>query len=189
MDFSADLIGRIDAKTGKYSFFKTPTPNSNPRRGWIDPQDRLWFTEYRADQLAMFDTKTEKFTEWKVPTQYSWPYDVMPDKNGELWTAGMSTDRVTRLDPKTGQAVEYQLPEEHQRAPRVGRQFDHAGDVLGRQQSRRFDRQGRAAGLRRFVQVERRCGRPGGPAVFLSGPRRLFAPWRTSGFVRVLGSA
>jgi streptogramin lyase len=110
MDFSADLVGRIDAKTGKYSFFKTPTPNSNPRRGWVDPQDRLWFTEYRADKLAVLDTKTERFTEWQVPTPYSWPYDMMPDKNGELWTAGMSTDRVTRLDPKTGQAVEYQLP-------------------------------------------------------------------------------
>ncbi|MEA2988562.1 MAG: hypothetical protein QOG83_1273 [Alphaproteobacteria bacterium] len=110
MDFSADLIGRIDAQTGKYSFYKTPTPNSNPRRGWVDPQDRLWFTEYRADRLAMFDTNTEKFTEWQVPTPYSWPYDMIPDKNGELWTAGMSTDRVTRLDSKSGQAVEYQLP-------------------------------------------------------------------------------
>jgi streptogramin lyase len=110
MDFSSDQIGRIDAKSGQYSFFHTPTPHSNPRRGYIDPQDRLWFTEYRSDRLAMFDTKTEKFTEWKVPTQYSWPYDVIPDKNGELWTAGMSTDRVTRLDPKTGEAVEYQLP-------------------------------------------------------------------------------
>jgi streptogramin lyase len=110
MDFSADLIGRIDAKTGKYSFFKTPTPNSNPRRGHMDPQDRLWFTEYRADKLAMFDTKTERFTEWQVPTPYSWPYDVLPDKNGELWSAGMSTDRVVRLDPNTGQATEYQLP-------------------------------------------------------------------------------
>jgi streptogramin lyase len=110
MDFSSDEIGRIDAKTGKYTFFHTPSPNSNPRRGWFDPQDRLWFTEYRADKLAVFDTKTEKFTEWQVPTQYSWPYDMMPDKNGELWTAGMTTDRVTRLDPKTGTSVEYQLP-------------------------------------------------------------------------------
>src|SRR5215475_7103343 len=110
MDFSADLIGRIDAKTGKYTFFKTPTPNSNPRRGYIDPQDRLWFTEYRANKLAMFDTRTEKFTEWELPTAYTFPYDVIPDKNGELWTAGMSNDRVVRLDPKTGQATEYQLP-------------------------------------------------------------------------------
>ena len=110
MDFSSEYIGRIDAKTAKITFFKTPTPNSNPRRGYMDPQDRLWFTEYRANKLAMFDTKTEKFTEWDVPTPYSFPYDVIPDKNGELWTAGMSNDRVIRLDPKTGQATEYQLP-------------------------------------------------------------------------------
>jgi streptogramin lyase len=110
MDFSADLIGRIDARTGNISLFKTPTPNSNPRRGHMDTEDRLWFTEYRANKLAMLDTKTEKFTEWQLPTAFSYPYDVMPDKNGELWTAGMSNDRVVRLDPKTGQTTEYQLP-------------------------------------------------------------------------------
>jgi virginiamycin B lyase len=109
-DFAVDFVGRIDAATGKISLFRTPTPNSNPRRGYMDAQDRLWFTEYRANKIGMLDTKTEKFTEWALPTAYSYPYDVMPDKNGELWTAGMSTDRVTRLDPKTGEATEYQLP-------------------------------------------------------------------------------
>ena len=109
MDFSSEFIGRIDAKTGQTTFFKTPTPNSNPRRGYMDPQDRLWFTEYRAEKIAMFDTKTERFTEWPVPAN-SWPYDVMLDKNGELWTAGMSDDRVTRVDPKSGQTIQYQLP-------------------------------------------------------------------------------
>src|SRR5262249_55578669 len=88
---------------------KTPTPNSNPRRGYMDPQDRLWFAEYRADKLAMFDTKSERFTEWALPA-YSWPYDVIPDKNGELWTAGMANDHVARLDPKTGAVTEYQFP-------------------------------------------------------------------------------
>jgi virginiamycin B lyase len=109
-DFSADLVGKIDAKSGQVNLFKTPTPNSNPRRGYMDREDRLWFTEYRANKLAMLDTKTEKFTEWALPTAFTYPYDVIPDKNGELWTAGMSTDRVVRLDPKTGQATEYQLP-------------------------------------------------------------------------------
>ena len=109
MDFGSEYIGRIDAKTGQATFFKTPTPNSNPRRGYMDPQDRLWFTEYRAEKIAMFDTKIERFTEWSLPA-YSWPYDVIPDKNGELWTAGMSNDRVTRLDPKSGQVTEYQFP-------------------------------------------------------------------------------
>jgi streptogramin lyase len=109
-DFSADLVGKIDAKSGQTTLFKTPTPNSNPRRGYMDGGDRLWFTEYRANKLAMLDTRSETFTEWPLPTAFTYPYDVMPDKNGELWTAGMSTDRVVRLDPKSGQAVEYQLP-------------------------------------------------------------------------------
>jgi streptogramin lyase len=109
-DFSADLVGKIDAKSGQISLFKTPTPNSNPRRGYMDKEDRLWFTEYRANKLAMLDTKTEKFTEWALPTPFTYPYDVIPDKNGELWTAGMSTDRVVRLDPKTGGTVQYLMP-------------------------------------------------------------------------------
>jgi virginiamycin B lyase len=109
MDFGSEYIGRIDARSGQFTFFKTPTANSNPRRGYMDPQDRLWFTEYRVDKLAMFDTKSERFTEWQAPA-YSWPYDVIPDKNGELWTAGMSDDRVTRLDPKSGRSTQYQFP-------------------------------------------------------------------------------
>ena len=109
-DFGTDQVGKIDARSGLVTLFKTPTPNSNPRRGYMDQQDRLWFTEYRANKLAMLDTKTEKFTEWALPTAFTYPYDVIPDKNGELWTAGMSTDRVVRLDPKSGQVTEYQLP-------------------------------------------------------------------------------
>jgi streptogramin lyase len=110
MDFGGDFVGRIDAKSGQVSLYKTPTPSSNPRRGYMDPQDRLWFAEYRANKVAMLDTRSEKFTEWALPTPFTYPYDVIPDKNGELWTAGMSNDRVVRLDTKTGQTVEYQLP-------------------------------------------------------------------------------
>jgi virginiamycin B lyase len=110
LDFSGDFVGKIDAKSGAISLFKTPTPNSNPRRGYMDAEDRLWFTEYRVNKLAMFDTKTEKFEEWELPTNYTLPYDVMPDKNGELWTGGMSSDRVIRFDPKSGRTVEYLLP-------------------------------------------------------------------------------
>jgi len=109
-DFSVDYVGRIDAKTGKIVLLQTPTRKSNPRRGYMDPQDKLWFTEYRANKLAVLDTKTETFTEWPLAMPYALPYDVRPDKNGELWTGGMSNDRVTRYDPKSGQEIDYLLP-------------------------------------------------------------------------------
>ena len=109
-EFLNNWIGRIDAKTGKISFYPTPTPMSRPRRVRMDDQDRLWFAEYGANRVAVLDTRSEKFTEWKLPTPWTAPYHVTWDKNGELWTGGMTTDRVVRLDPKTGQTIEYLMP-------------------------------------------------------------------------------
>jgi streptogramin lyase len=109
-DFANEHIGRVDAKTGKISLWRTPTMHSAPRRGQMDSQDRLWFGEYRAGKIGMFDTKTERFQEWTPPTPWSSCYDVVLDKNGDAWTGSMTTDRVLRLDPKTGQFTEYMLP-------------------------------------------------------------------------------
>jgi streptogramin lyase len=109
-DFEQGQIGRVDAKTGMITFYQTPTPNSRPRRAWMDPTDRLWIGEYRANRVAMFDTRTERFQEWLMPTAWSAPYDVVQDKNGDVWTGSTMTDRVLRLDPKSGQFREYLLP-------------------------------------------------------------------------------
>ena len=115
----------------------------------MDAQDRLWFGEYRGDKIGMFDTKTEKFTEWPMPTRWTNPYDVALDKNGEAWTGSMLNDRVVRLNTKTGDIRRISAAARNQYPPRVRRQFDDAGDVLGRQQPRRVDHQARAAGLSR----------------------------------------
>jgi virginiamycin B lyase len=109
-DFRQGQIGRIDAKTGEVALFQTPTPRSSPRRGNMDPQDRLWFGEYRADRIGMLDTRTYAFKEWKLRTRWSAPYDVMLDRNENAWTGSMVTDLVTRLDTKTGEMVDYLMP-------------------------------------------------------------------------------
>jgi streptogramin lyase len=103
-------VGRIDAKTGAITIFKTPTAGSGPRRGMMDASDRLWFGENNADRIGMFDTRTQQFQEWPAPTRGTWPYDVTIDKEGRVWSGGEFTDRILRLDPKTGQFVEYLLP-------------------------------------------------------------------------------
>src|SRR5713226_2995751 len=108
--FSAGNIGQLDAKTKKLTVYRTPTPNSRPRRGVVDSQNRLWFAEYAGNAIGMFDPKTERIQEWVLPTPWSAPYDVVPDKNGEVWTGSMWTDHVVRLDPKSGQVTEYLLP-------------------------------------------------------------------------------
>ena len=105
-----DLIGKVDAKTTKVTYYRTPTKGSGPRRGHFDAQDRLWFGEDKAGRIAMFDSKTEKFQEWPMPIRYSGAYDVVLDKNGFAWEGEMLTDRVTRLDPRTGEMVQYLMP-------------------------------------------------------------------------------
>jgi virginiamycin B lyase len=109
-DFSQEHIGYIDVKTGKTSFYKTPSARTAPRRGMVDAQDRVWFAEYRGNRIGMFDPKTQKISEWLAPTPWSEPYDVAVDKNGEAWTGSMLTDRVLRLDPTSDRFIEYLLP-------------------------------------------------------------------------------
>jgi streptogramin lyase len=109
-DIVGGNIGKMDAKTGKVTLYKTPTLNSGPRRGSVDAQGRVWFGEYYANKLGMFDPKTEQFKEWTAPTPWVGPYPAKTDKNGDAWTAGMSTDLILRLDHKTGEFTEYMLP-------------------------------------------------------------------------------
>jgi streptogramin lyase len=110
LDFSSSNIGSLDAKTGKLTVYRSPIPNSRPRRGRVDEQNRLWFAEYGGNAIGMLDPKTGTVQNWVLPTAWAQPYDVISDKNGEVWTGSMLSDRVSRLDPRTGEFVEYLLP-------------------------------------------------------------------------------
>ena len=110
-EFRRGHIGKIDAKTGKVTWYPLPTANGRARRMNIDDEDRILIAEYRGNKVAIFDTKTEKFTEYPVPP-HTWPYRAAIDKNGEIWTGGMHSDRAVRMNPKTGETVEYLLPKE-----------------------------------------------------------------------------
>jgi virginiamycin B lyase len=110
LEFPFGGIGKIEAKTGKLAYYRTPTPNSRARRGRVDAQNRLWFAEFGSNGVAMFDPGTEKITEWKKPLPWEAPYDVVADRNGEAWEVNEASDRVGRLDPRTGEWTNYLLP-------------------------------------------------------------------------------
>jgi streptogramin lyase len=112
MNLNGTYIIKVDAKTRQVTPYPTPTPNSGPRRGHMDAQDRLWFAEFRAGKIAMFDTRTGKFQEWAVPTPWGNVYDATVDKTGFAWAGGMNSDHVVRLNTRTGELVEYLLPQQ-----------------------------------------------------------------------------
>jgi len=80
------------------------------RRGHIDSQNRLWFSQFHANRYAMYDPKSGKVTVWEVPVSYAGAYDVGFDDAKYAWGADMSTDLVQRLNVETGEWSSYLLP-------------------------------------------------------------------------------
>ena len=110
MNLNGTYIIKVDAKTKQVTPYPTPTPNSGPRRGHMDAQDRLWFAEFRGNRIGMFDTNAGTFQEWPLATPWTNVYDVIADAAGYAWGGGMNNDRVARLNVRTGEMVEYLLP-------------------------------------------------------------------------------
>ena len=101
-------IWRTDAKTGETKYIDMP--NGGGRRGHIDSQNRLWFSQFQANRYAMYDPKTDKVTMWDVPTPFAGAYDVQFDDVRYVWGADMSTDLVQRMNLDTGEWTAYLLP-------------------------------------------------------------------------------
>ena len=110
-DFMGSYIVKVEAATKEGKFLKVPTPDSMPRRGRMDAQDRFWFGEYRGDKIGMLDTRTETFKEWPMPYKYMTPYTASaPDAKGRVYAPSNTSDRLVRLDPNTGETVTYLMP-------------------------------------------------------------------------------
>jgi len=109
-DIAGGTIGEIDAHTGHVTLHPTPTPDSGPRRTFMDNEDHYWFGENYASKVGMYDTNTKQMREWVPPVPWNGAYPVVRDGNGDVWTVGMSTDYVYRLNPTTGAFTFYLLP-------------------------------------------------------------------------------
>jgi virginiamycin B lyase len=110
LEFPAGGIGKIDAKSGKLSFYPTPTPYARARRGRVDAQNRLWFAEFGGNAIGMFDPETEKIIEYRNPFQWEAPYDVVADRKGDVWEVNETSDRIGRLNPGTAEITNYLMP-------------------------------------------------------------------------------
>jgi virginiamycin B lyase len=103
-------IWRTSAKTGETTYIDLLAGVGGARRGHIDSQNRLWFSQFHANRYAMFDPKSGKVTAWDVPVSYAGAYDVQFDEANYAWGADMSTDLVQRLNVETGEWSSYLLP-------------------------------------------------------------------------------
>ena len=103
-------IWRTDAKTGETMYVDLLAGVGGARRGHIDSQNRLWFSQFHANRYARYDAKSHNVTVWDVPVPYGGAYDVQFDDAKYAWGADMSTDLVQRLNVETGEWSSYLLP-------------------------------------------------------------------------------
>ena len=110
-------IWRTSAKSGETTYIDLPLGVGGARRGHIDSQNCLWFSQFHANAYAMYDPKSGHITQWEVPVAYAGAYDVQFDEGKYAWGADMSTDLVQRLNVETGEWSSVSPAHFHQYAP------------------------------------------------------------------------
>ena len=99
----ANVLGRIDPKTGKIQEFRPPTPRSGPHGLVEDKDGHIWFTANSKGYIGELDPKTEKFSEYKLPADARDPHTPLFDQKGILWFTVQNSQKVGRLNPATGE--------------------------------------------------------------------------------------
>ncbi len=100
----ANVLGRVDPKTGAVNEFPLKTPHGGPHGLVEDKQGNIWYTANTAGLIGKLDPKTGQVTEYPLPDSKAGdPHTLVFDGDGILWFTVQNANLVGRLDPKSGE--------------------------------------------------------------------------------------
>jgi virginiamycin B lyase len=100
----ANVLGRLDPKTGQFKEYPAKTPHTAPHGLAEDKDGNVWFTGNNAGLIGKLDPKTGAVTEYPMPDPRAKdPHTLVFDHDGILWFSVQQANFVGRLDPKTGE--------------------------------------------------------------------------------------
>ena len=100
----ANVLGRIDPKTGKIREYPLKTPHSGPHGLVEDERGNIWYTGNAAALIGKLDPRTGAVTEYAMPDEDARdPHTLIFDRTGILWFTVQNANRVGRLDPKSAE--------------------------------------------------------------------------------------
>ena len=100
----ANVLGRVDPKTGKVKEYPLKTAHSGPHGLMEDKDGNIWYTGNTGALVGKLDPKTGAVTEYPMPDpEAKDPHTLIFDKAGILWFTVQNANRIGRLDPKTGE--------------------------------------------------------------------------------------
>src|SRR5262249_26968950 len=106
----ANMIGRLDPKTGDVKVVTSPTPKSLPYGMVISSKGVPFLCEFGAPKLASVDPVTMEIKEYTLPHPESRPRRIAISSDDAIWYADYSRGYLGRLDPKTGNVKEWLSP-------------------------------------------------------------------------------
>lgn len=96
----ANVLGRVDPKTGVIKEFPLKTPHGGPHGLVEDKQGNIWYTANTGALIGKLDPKTGVVTEYPMPDPTAQdPHTLVMDPSGIIWFTVQNANRLGRLDP------------------------------------------------------------------------------------------
>ena len=100
----ANLLGRLDPKTGTFKEFPLKSPHSGPHGLVADRQGNIWYTGNLGAHVGKLDPRTGAVTEYPMPDpEAKDPHTPIFDAKGRLWFTVQGGNQVGRIDPASGE--------------------------------------------------------------------------------------
>jgi virginiamycin B lyase len=100
----ANVLGRVDPKTGRVKEYRLKTEHSGPHGLVEDAAGNIWYTGNTGALIGKLDPKTGAVTEYPMPDPAAKdPHTLVFDPAGILWFTVQNANKLGRLDPKTGE--------------------------------------------------------------------------------------
>jgi virginiamycin B lyase len=100
----ANVLGRVDPKSGNIREYPLKTAHSGPHGLVEDAQGNIWYTGNTGALIGKLEPKTGAVTEYKIPdAEAKDPHTLIFDRSGMLWFTVQNANRIGRLDPKNGE--------------------------------------------------------------------------------------
>src|SRR5262245_19982967 len=100
----ANVLGRLDPKTGAVKEFPLKTPQSGPHGLVADKAGNIWYTGNSKALIGRLDPKNGDIVEFPMPDPAARdPHTPIFDQQGNLWFSVQQANMVGRLTPGTNQ--------------------------------------------------------------------------------------
>ena len=99
---NANMVGRIDPKSGEVKLVTSPTPNSRPYGLAINSKGIPVFVEFGSNKIATIDPATLAIKEYPLPNAASRPRRLALTPDDAVWYADFSRGYLGRLDLASG---------------------------------------------------------------------------------------